>query len=454
MSKMTKTNVGYGLGSMIRVGENLIAFYLVFYLTTLAGVTPAIAGAISGTGLLIGALVGPVVGFLSDRTRSKYGRRRPFMIATIAPAMVLLTLLFTKVDFGDATTIYYFVIVIMFTVCYYSFIVPYETLGTSLTSDYNERTLIRSICTAVLYVSVLIGGTFVLQIQGVLASSLSQETAWTIAVLLTCSLPGFIFGYLSWRVTRGKEIIRKLEAEEPTPPQDLLSTLKIFTLRPVWVILVWALIYFSANTIVGGTTIYLGVFVLGLPEAVAATYFTIATATTLLTLVPANYLSRRVGKRNAILVGIAVFVVAAIVMAGNGFDNYLSGAILVVAFNICNAIVLACSFAMIYDLRELTELKLGDDKSAAIVGWFGLAAGSAGAVGAFVIGNVLQAVDFDPTAPTAAVDTAIVMLQTLVPAGMLVVSALVLLLWNHNAKAHASVTEQIAHIAEAERPKP
>ena len=127
---------GYGLGSMMRVGENLFAFYFIYYLSTVAGVDPATAGAISGTALLVGAFCSPVLGHLSDRCRSRYGQRRPFMIVTALPAMGLLVLLFTKVDLGESTGTYYFVVALLFSVMYYAFLVPYDALGANLTTDY------------------------------------------------------------------------------------------------------------------------------------------------------------------------------------------------------------------------------------------------------------------------------------------------------------------------------
>lgn len=439
---------GYGLGSMMRVGENLFGFYLIYYLSTVAGLSPAVAGSIGGVGLLIGALASPVIGFLSDHSTSRFGKRRPFMVATVIPSMVLLALLFTKVDLGSATGTFYFVVAIAFALTYYGFLVPYDALGASLTNDYNHRTAIRSICTAVLYISVLIGGTLVVQVQGALASNMSAEAAWTLAVLLTCSIPGIVFGLIAWRVTRGREhedVRAATGVAEAKDHGSITSTLRIFTLRPVWSILVWGFVYFFANAMIAGSLIYLGVFVLGLPEAVASTYFLAATLTTLVAIAPGNLLARKVGKRNAILVAMVIFVIPAISMSLIGFDGYVSGIVVVVAFGVCNSVVLSCSYAMIYDLRELTELRIGADKTAVILGWFSLVIGASGSLAAVTIGAVLQSAGFDPTvAPTAAVTGSIVALQTWIPAALLGLSAIALILWNIDARSHAEATEEIA----------
>ena len=94
------TTIGYSVGSIVRIGEGLWTFYLIYFLTTIAGVSAAAAGTISGVGIFVAAVWCVVIGYISDNFKSKYGRRRPIMIATILPMAVLMILLYTKVDLG------------------------------------------------------------------------------------------------------------------------------------------------------------------------------------------------------------------------------------------------------------------------------------------------------------------------------------------------------------------
>ena len=432
---------GYGLGSMMRVGENLFGFYLIYYLSTVVGVSPGLAGAIGGSALLVGALASPLIGYLSDRSRSRFGRRRPFMLATGIPSMVLLTLLFTAVDLGEGTGAYYFVIALAFALTYYAFLVPYDALGASLTQDYNQRTGIRSICTAVLYISVLVGGTLVVQLQGIFAATLPPTTAWALAVILACTLPGALFAMIAWRATRGRDSPAPLAAGNTS---SLKSTLSIFGLRPVRAILAWGLIYFFANALIAGSIIYFGVYVLGLSEGSASTLFIVSTVVTLLAVVPGNMLAKRLGKRNTIYAGMACFIFISSALFFIGIEGYLAGAVLSAAFGICNSLALSCSYAMIYDLREVTTLKLGEDKTAVILGWFSLVIGVSSSIAYITLGAILQAVGFDPAeAPTGAARSAIIALQTWVPATLLAVSSIALFFWNITARQHALVAEEI-----------
>ena len=74
-----REKLGYGTAS---VGDSIaysaIGTYLMFFLTTVAGVDPAVSGVISAIGAVWNALINPIWGFLSDQVRTKMGKRRAF----------------------------------------------------------------------------------------------------------------------------------------------------------------------------------------------------------------------------------------------------------------------------------------------------------------------------------------------------------------------------------------
>ena len=431
----------YGLGSFMRVGENLIAFYLLFYLTTVVGLPATTAGLISGLSVLLGAVLSPVIGAISDRSNFRSGRRRPFMVIAAIPTMALLALLFTKVDFGAGTSTYYYVVAAVYIIAYYTFLVPYDALGSTLTEDPGRRAMLRAICTGALYLSVLVGGTLVLQVQAALANTIPADTAWTLAVILCCSIPGAVFGLIAWRATRGREI-----PDDTVVRQRLSgrSITKLLTLRPVISIFAWTVVYFFANAILAGSTIYFGLFVLGLDEATVSTLFLVSAVTTFIAVAPAAYLARRIGKRPTLLAAMALFVVVASIVAATGIHGYLTGAIISVAFGITNSVALVCSYAMIYDLREVTELRLRVDMTALTVGIFTLLIGVTSALAPIVLGSLLEAAAFDPTAaPSQAITDLLFGLQTWIPALVIAASAVALLFWNVDEKAHQRIVDEL-----------
>lgn len=423
--------IGYGLGSMVRVGENLWGFYLSYFLVTVAGVSAAAAGTISGVALLIASVACIVIGYISDNSKSPKGKRRPMMIATILPCAILMSLIFIKVDFGAGTTAYYAVICILFYLVYYGYLVPYDSLGAELTVDYNARTKIRSLCTVILYVSAFAGGTLVMYAQLFFqnAGIGSESSSWSYAVALVCAVPMLVFGFVAWKVTAGKEEIRP--EEEQIPKENIFkSYLSVLKIKPFVGIAIWSLIYFIGNTVLAGSLVYFGVYVLGISEASASTYFTISMVVTIIATIPGNFLTRKIGKKNTLLVALAFFAVVALAIFIKGPSGYMDGAIISVAYGVTNSIALICSYAMVYDVGELNEFVLGENKTAAAIGTYTLGMGLAQAIGYSAIGYILQFAGFDATVAvqSQAVINAITLCETIIPLVFMVISGIVIIL--------------------------
>lgn len=433
--------LGYGLGSMVRVGENLFGFYLSYFLVTIAGVSAAAAGSISGVALFIASVGCIFIGYFSDNSKNPKGKRRPIMIATIVPCAVLMTMIFIKVDFGGATTAYYAIISILFYIVYYCYLVPYDSLGAELTVDYEARTKIRSLCTVILYVSVFVGGTLVMIVAtGLGGTGMADGLSWTVAVALTCALPMLIFGWLAWKVTKGQEPVGVVEEG---PKENIIkSYISVLKIKPYLGMTIWSLLYFIGNTIIAGSLVYFGVYVLGLSEASASTYFTISMIVTIVIAPVANVLVAKLGKKTTLLVAMAFYLVVGVVIFMIHPDSYIHGAIISVAYGITNSIALICSYAMVYDVGELSEYKTGDNKVAAGIGAYTLGMGLAQAIGYAAIGYILQFAGFDAmleVQPDSAI-TAITTLETLVPTIFFVLSGLTLMiLYKITSKNYAAL---------------
>ena len=80
------TKLSYGVGEAAsEVPNSLLSFFLLFFLTNVAGLPPAWAGSVLLVSRIWDAVSDPVVGWLSDRTRSRWGRRYPWMVAAAIP---------------------------------------------------------------------------------------------------------------------------------------------------------------------------------------------------------------------------------------------------------------------------------------------------------------------------------------------------------------------------------
>ena len=167
------TKLAYGAGDFgPAIAANILVFYLLFFFTNVAGLPPGLAGSILMIGKISDAINDPIIGILSDKTRSRWGRRLPWILGGIIPFVLCYTLQWTIPQFSEDLTvnrwglfIYYVVIGIFFNIAYTTVNLPYTALTPELTQDYNERTSLNSF-----RFSFSIGGSILSLILYILAS--------------------------------------------------------------------------------------------------------------------------------------------------------------------------------------------------------------------------------------------------------------------------------------------
>ena len=139
--------VAYGLGAFVNntlaaaIGGMLIILNLGF------GVNPALVGLASALPRVTDALTDPVMGFISDNTRSRWGRRRPYIfLGAILSGLFYIALWWLPVGKSEMWYFWYFNIgATIFYVGYTIFATPWVALGYELTPDYHERTRLMGV---------------------------------------------------------------------------------------------------------------------------------------------------------------------------------------------------------------------------------------------------------------------------------------------------------------------
>ena len=146
------TKLAYGSGDMgPAITANILVFFLLYFFTNVAGLPPGMAGSILAIGKIGDAINDPIAGILSDRTRTKWGRRIPWMLFGTIPFGVFFFLQWLVPTFSsDPNTnnwylfAYYIVVATLFNLAYTAVNLPYTALTPELTQDYNERTNLNS----------------------------------------------------------------------------------------------------------------------------------------------------------------------------------------------------------------------------------------------------------------------------------------------------------------------
>ncbi|TCI90355.1 MFS transporter [Tenacibaculum sp. M341] len=146
-TKLTiKEKIGYALGDgAANIAWRGVATFLFIYYTDVFGLSPATVGVLFLAARFSDGISDVLMGVIGDRTNSKYGKFRPWILWTAIPLGVILSLLFTSPDFSDKGKIVYaYITYILFTLIYTANNIPYGALMAVMTGDDKERTSLGS----------------------------------------------------------------------------------------------------------------------------------------------------------------------------------------------------------------------------------------------------------------------------------------------------------------------
>ncbi|MBR5740179.1 MAG: MFS transporter, partial [Firmicutes bacterium] len=146
MPRLTiKEKLGYASGSLgDAIAYTASGTFLMFFLTTVAGIAPETAGVITAVGAVWNAVFNPIIGHYANLVRTRFGKRRPLIFVFSLILALAFFLLFTNVHLGPALKpLYYGLILMTYWTGYTGFFVPYLALGADYTSNYDDRTTLR-----------------------------------------------------------------------------------------------------------------------------------------------------------------------------------------------------------------------------------------------------------------------------------------------------------------------
>ena len=145
------TMIAFGTGAIaVGVKNTIFGSWLMLYYNQVQGLEPALAGAALAIALVFDAITDPLVGVWSDRTRTRWGRRHPFMYTSIIPFSVSIFFILQPIDEPSQHALFLqlLFLAIAVRVSMTLFDVPRAALGPELTKDYDQRTLLVGISTA------------------------------------------------------------------------------------------------------------------------------------------------------------------------------------------------------------------------------------------------------------------------------------------------------------------
>jgi len=212
LSLPRRTALGYAFGDLgISLAYFAVGFFFLFYLTDIVGLSASLAGTVVLIGKLWDGVNDPLIGIMSDRTKSRHGRKRVYLLYGSVPFAISFVLLWWIPN--DSTTAVTFVIatgaVLLFATTYSLVGVPYQAMVPVLTTDYDERTRLVAFKAIFSAIGTLVGGA--------IALSIAQEAGAESALRTMSVVFGVFIGGSLLATTRSVKDIDKRDSVAITP---------------------------------------------------------------------------------------------------------------------------------------------------------------------------------------------------------------------------------------------
>lgn len=241
----------------------LIGLYLMKFATDVLLIAPAAMGTIFGLSRIWDAVSDPLAGYLSDRTRHRSGRRRPWIFASMLPIGLAYTMAWSPPTAltGTALTAWMAVGVFGFYSAMTIFIVPHMSLGAELTSDYHDRSRIfgiRHIGWTVGSILALVGMALLIQAEGVSVEA-SRDRATQLAVGAAV-VTAVMIGWAAFRLRERPEFQGRGAGHPFAAFADVWKNVHARLLLLV------TLVENLGGATIGILTLYIAQYVIGAPE--------------------------------------------------------------------------------------------------------------------------------------------------------------------------------------------
>jgi GPH family glycoside/pentoside/hexuronide:cation symporter len=384
------TKLIYGVGDVGNaVVNSAIQFFLMIFYTDAALIAPGLVASALLVGKIWDGINDPLFGWISDRTSSRFGKRRVYMIFGALPLAIAILLLW-RVPRGlsDAWVFVWIAFTfVLFDTAWTLTNVPYYALTAELTDDYDERASLTAFRMVLGVPAYIIGAALTPAIVGLFATQRAGYSAI-----------GIIYGVLAavvlWVAAAGlKERKRISQSKAGTPPlQTFLMTLRN---RPFVRLLAAYLVANTAFALIKTLMAYFLTYQLGMEGQVPVVMFLLLAFVGLF-LFPWKLLSDRWNKGPAYALGLGIggLAVAATFLLPHEPTVWVYPIAIVAGIGFSANWVFP--WAMVPDVVEYDRVETGEHRGGMYYGVWGLAVKVSEALGITATGWVLQLYGYAP----------------------------------------------------------
>lgn len=415
----------YGVGD---VGANLVwttvASFLTLYCTDVAGISAGIVGTLMLIARLFDGVSDLFMGIIVDKTNTKWGKARPWVLWSAPPLVISLVMIFSIPNISSTGKMIYLlgVYIFMAAICFTASNLSYNTMLSLVTTDQYDRNVMNTIRFTYTMVAQLVINVVTIPIINYFGG---DQKAWTILSVIYAIIAMITF-YITFAGTkeRYKPIKKNEDNKKKVHP---IKTVKILCKNKYFILitLAFAVIYVSLG-LTSGSRIYYAKYVLG--NEMINSYMTLFNyIPTILAMMIMPVFTKKIGKIKVLFIGFLFYGVGLIlqIVGPTSLPMIYAGLILQ---GIGHAALYSCLFAIVGDVIDYSEWKDGvrEEGLTYSVTSFGQKIGTG--LGTAALGWILALGKYDGNAvvQSASAITAIKSLFLYIP---LVITVIVLIIW-------------------------
>ena len=370
MIKLTE-KIGYGFGDMASfMFWKLFGAYLMIFYTDVFGLPAAVVGTMFLITRIWDSAFDPIVGVVADRTHSRWGKFRPYLLWLAVPFGIIGVLTFVTPDWSPIGKLVYAYVTYSLMMMIYSAInVPYASLLGVMSPNPKERNTLSTYRMTFAYIGSFIALLLFMPLVNFFSGNSKdlgdQQTGWTMAVVVIAILCIILFfGCFAWTKERVKPI---KEAQNPLK-EDLKD---LFKNKPWWILLgagVAALVFNSIRD--GATVYYFKYFVVeedyatvsffGMSFVLSGLYLALGQAANIIGVIAAAPVSNRIGKRNTYMWAMIIATVLSVIFYWFDKEDLIWMFVFQALISICAGSIFPLLWSMYADCADYSELKTGN----------------------------------------------------------------------------------------------
>ena len=400
-----REKIGYGFGDMASsMFWKLFGSYLMIFYTDVFGMPAAVVGTMFLITRVWDSAFDPIIGIIADRTQSRWGKFRPYLLYLAIPFAVIGVLTFTTPDFSDGGKVIYAYFTYSLMMMVYSAInVPYASLLGVMSPESKDRNMLSTYRMTFAYIGSFIALLLFMPMVKRCSMGHDEQHGWMMSVIVIAVLCALLFyGCFAWTTERVKPI-KKQQNSLKSDLQDLLHN------RPWWILLGAGVAALVFNSIRDGATVYYfkyyvveeeyaSISLFGISFVLSGLYLAVGQAANIVGVVLAAPLSNRIGKKKTYMWAMSIATVLSVIFYWFDKEQLMLMFIFQVLISICAGSIFPLLWSMYADCADYSELKTGNRATGLIFSSSSMSQKFGWAIGSAVTGWLLAFYGFEANA--------------------------------------------------------